>query len=166
VAANFGVLDWPAGLFVFSTAFNSCRATVYVQCRALQRAFPLRALQKFCLFSSAVLTMDDHCSLSPVSAVRRRREIVLLVAGTPTLTCYMCPSKMPDIPALGCQSSLARLSFQVYTHSCLSLNDINLLLIHTYPVKLTQHPTSDSKSYVTTDSQSASLSWCQAPIWG
>jgi hypothetical protein len=52
-----------------------------------------------------VLTMDDHCSLSPteagvylaissmsqiplaaVPAVRRRREIVLLVVDTPTLT--------------------------------------------------------------------------------
>jgi hypothetical protein len=30
VAADFGVLDWPAGVLAFSTAFNSCRATVYV----------------------------------------------------------------------------------------------------------------------------------------
>jgi hypothetical protein len=34
----------------------------------------------------------------------------------------MCLSKMPDIPALGCQPSLAWFSFQVYTHSCLLLN--------------------------------------------
>jgi hypothetical protein len=73
----------------------------------------MRALQKFWLFSSAVLTMDDHCSLSPieagvypaissmshiiitaVSAVRQRRKIVLLGVGTPTLTSYMCPFKI------------------------------------------------------------------------
>jgi hypothetical protein len=126
VAVDFGVLDWPAGVLAFSTAFNSCTVTVYVPYRALNRFFPLRTLQKFCLFSSAVLTMDDHYSLSPteagvylaissmsriiltgVSAVHRRQEIVLLVVGTLTLTCYMCPSKMPDIPALGCEPSLA-----------------------------------------------------------
>jgi hypothetical protein len=28
-----------------------------------------------------------------------------------------------------------------------------------------QHMSSQSQSYITTDSQLASLSWCQAPIW-
>jgi hypothetical protein len=68
MAADFGVLDWPAGLHSFSTAFNSCRATVYMPYRALNRFFPLRNLQKFCLFSSAVLMVDNHCSLSPTEA--------------------------------------------------------------------------------------------------
>jgi hypothetical protein len=41
---------------------------LYVQYRALNRVFPVRALQEFCLFSSAVLTMDGHCLLSPTEA--------------------------------------------------------------------------------------------------
>jgi hypothetical protein len=68
VAADFGVLDWPAGGLASSMAFNSCRVTVYVPYRALNRGFPVRALRKFCLFPSAALTMDDHCSLSPTGA--------------------------------------------------------------------------------------------------
>jgi hypothetical protein len=68
VAADFGVLDWPAGEFAFSVAFNWCRATVYAPYRALNRVFPVRTLQKFCLFFSAMLTMDDHCLLSPTEA--------------------------------------------------------------------------------------------------
>jgi hypothetical protein len=66
MAADFGVLDSPAGVFAFSTALNSCRETVYVPYRALNRVFPVRALQNFLL--SAALTMDDHCSLSPTEA--------------------------------------------------------------------------------------------------
>jgi hypothetical protein len=68
VAADFGFLNWPAGVLAFSAAFNSCKATVYVPCRALNRFLPLRTLQKFCVFSSAVLTMVDHYSLSPTEA--------------------------------------------------------------------------------------------------
>jgi hypothetical protein len=63
VAADFGVLNGPAGVLAFSTAFKSCRATVYVPYKALKRFFPLRTLQKFCLISSAVLMMVDHCSV-------------------------------------------------------------------------------------------------------
>jgi hypothetical protein len=44
VATDFGVLDWPANVLAFSTAFNSCRATVYVPYRALNKFFPLRTL--------------------------------------------------------------------------------------------------------------------------
>jgi hypothetical protein len=77
----------------------------------------VRVLQKFCFFSSAALTIDDHCFASPIelecdlprprwrrvlstaiSAVRRRREIDLLAVGTPTSTSYVYASKMPDIP--------------------------------------------------------------------
>jgi hypothetical protein len=68
VAADFVVLDWAAGVLAFSMAFNSCRSTVYVPYRSLNKFFPLGTLQKFCQFSSAVLTMDDHCSLSPTEA--------------------------------------------------------------------------------------------------
>jgi hypothetical protein len=68
VAADFGAFDWPAGVFTFSMAFNLCIANVYVKYRALNRFFPVRAFQKFCIFSSAVLTIDDHCSLSPTEA--------------------------------------------------------------------------------------------------
>jgi hypothetical protein len=37
--------DGAAWLLAFSMAFNSCNATVYVPYRALNRVFPLRALQ-------------------------------------------------------------------------------------------------------------------------
>jgi hypothetical protein len=67
VAANFGVLDWPVRILALITASNSWRATVYVPYRALNRLFPLRALQRFCLFS-AVFTMAEHCSLSATEA--------------------------------------------------------------------------------------------------
>jgi hypothetical protein len=56
--------------------------------------------------------MDDYCTLSTteaVSAVYRRREIILLVTGIPTLTSDVSPSKMIDILALRCQPSSARL---------------------------------------------------------
>jgi hypothetical protein len=90
---------------------------VYVPHKVINSFFPLRTLQKLCLFSSTVLTMDDHCSLLPaeavvylaissmsritytaVSAVRRHSKIVLLDFCTPTLTCYKGSSKMSDIP--------------------------------------------------------------------
>jgi hypothetical protein len=79
--------------------------------------------------------------------VRQRREIFLLVVGTPTLICYICPSKMSDIPALGRQSSLAWTYFQVYTNTCLSMNYTNSLLIHKQPEKRTQRPTSDNSFF-------------------
>jgi hypothetical protein len=63
--AHLVVSDLPAGLLAFSRAFNTCRATVYVPYRALNRVFPFKALQKVSLFSSAMFTMEDHCSLSP-----------------------------------------------------------------------------------------------------
>jgi hypothetical protein len=37
---------------------------------------------------------------------------------------------------------------------------------HFNPLKTVSESESESESYVTTDGQSASLSWCQAPIWG
>jgi hypothetical protein len=68
VAADVGVLGWPAGVIVFSAVFNPCRVTVYLPLRALNMFFPLRTLQKFCLFSSTFLTVDEHCSHSPTEA--------------------------------------------------------------------------------------------------
>jgi hypothetical protein len=68
VAADIGALDWSVGVLAFSTAFNSCRVIVYVPYRPLNGVVPLRALRKFCLFSSAVLTMDGNRSLSPAEA--------------------------------------------------------------------------------------------------
>jgi hypothetical protein len=137
VAVDFCVLDWPAGILAFSTAPNSCWAAVYMPYRALNRVFPVWALQKFCLFSSALLTMDDHCSLSPTKAgvylaISSMSQITVnscfscvSASGNCPISCwysdfitfYMCPPKMPDIPALGCQPSLAWLSFQLYIHS-------------------------------------------------
>jgi hypothetical protein len=44
------------------------------------------------------------------------------------------------------------------------------LFLHLWEPPIVQNrqlpPFSKSQSYVTTDGQSASLSWCQAPIWG
>jgi hypothetical protein len=68
LAAHLAVSDLPAGLLAFSRVFDSCRAIFYVPYWALNRVFPLRALQKFCLFSSAMFTMEDHCSLSATEA--------------------------------------------------------------------------------------------------
>jgi hypothetical protein len=68
MAADFGALDWPVRVLAFNTVFNSYRATVYLPYRALNRFYPLRTLQKFYQFSSAVLMMDEHCSLSPTEA--------------------------------------------------------------------------------------------------
>jgi hypothetical protein len=65
VAADFGVLAWLAGVLALSTAFNSWWASLYVPQKALNMVFPLKPLQKICLFSSAEITMADHCSLSP-----------------------------------------------------------------------------------------------------
>jgi hypothetical protein len=148
VAADFGVLDWPAGVFAFSTAFNSCRATVYVQYRALNRVFPMRALQKFCLFSSTVLTVDDHCSLS-----RTEAGVYLAISSISQITlnsCFSCASASGICPIscwysdfLTCVRPKCLLSrhwdishlwydspFEVCTHSCLSLNYTNSFLIH------------------------------------
>jgi hypothetical protein len=57
LAEHLVVSDLPARLLAFSRAFNSCRATVYVPYRALNRVYPFRDLQKFTLFSSAMFTM-------------------------------------------------------------------------------------------------------------
>jgi hypothetical protein len=95
-AADFVVLDWPAGVFAFNTAFNSCTATVYVQYTALNRVFPVRALQKFCLFSAALLTMDDHCSLSPTEA-----GVYLAISSTSQITLssfFSCASASGNCP--------------------------------------------------------------------
>jgi hypothetical protein len=82
IAPDFGVLDWPAGVLSF------CTANVYVPYRALNRFFPLRTLQKFCLFSSAVLMMVDHCSLSPTEA-----GVYLAISSMSRITlssCFSC----------------------------------------------------------------------------
>jgi hypothetical protein len=44
VAEHLGVSDWPVGVLAFSTAFKSCRVTVYVPQRPLNRVLPVRAL--------------------------------------------------------------------------------------------------------------------------
>jgi hypothetical protein len=136
VAADFRVLDWPARVLVINTAFNTCRVTVYVPYSVLNRVFPVRALQKFCLLPSATLTMDDHCSLSPTEAgvypgtssmSQSTLNICFSCASASgncpisgwysELTSYGSPFKMTEIPSPGCQ-----LSFALCTHSCLSIN--------------------------------------------
>jgi hypothetical protein len=44
VAADLSILGWPTGVLAFSTDLNSCRATMCVPYRVLNRVFPLRAL--------------------------------------------------------------------------------------------------------------------------
>jgi hypothetical protein len=65
-------------------------------------------------------------------------------------------SKKHSVPEIG---SVSVLRWEVKTHTLLSL------LEEASPNHWTTYQ-SHSHSYVTTDGQSASLSWCQAPIWG
>lgn len=124
VVAGFVVFDWPARVLAFSTPFNSCRATVYVLYRALNRVFPVWALQKFCPLSSAVLTIDvtvTHRSWRLPATSSMSQSILnscfrcVSASGNcpisrrySTLTSYVYLSKMPDTPALGCQPSLGK----------------------------------------------------------
>jgi hypothetical protein len=58
--------------------------------------------------------------------------------------------------------------FFYFIHSFLNyrIRDTSIVILIRYIVKGRGYLHSQSQSYVTTDGQSASLSWCQAPIWG
>jgi hypothetical protein len=62
--AACGVILLPVVVLTFSSAFNSCKATVYVPYSALKSVFPDRALQLLVQFSSVVLTTAVHSALS------------------------------------------------------------------------------------------------------
>jgi hypothetical protein len=112
LAAHLVVSDLPAGLLTFSRAFNSCRATVYVSYRALNRVFPFRALQKCCLFSSAMFTMEDQCSLYPTKA--GVYPATSSMSHTTLDSCFSCASASGNCPR-NCQYSdfnVTRLSTQ------------------------------------------------------
>jgi hypothetical protein len=98
LVADFGVLDWPAGVLAISTAYKSWIATVYMLYGTLNRFFPLRTLQKFCLFSSAMLAMDDHCSLPHTEA-----GVYLAISSMTQITlsiCFSCASGSGNCPII------------------------------------------------------------------
>jgi hypothetical protein len=112
LAAHLVISDLPARLLAFSRTLNSCRATVYVPYRALNKVFRFGALQKFCLFSSAMFTMEDHCSLSPTEA--GVYPATFSMSHTTLNSCFSCASASGNWPS-NCRYSdfnVTRLSAQ------------------------------------------------------
>jgi hypothetical protein len=92
VAADFGVLHRAAGVFAFGTVLNSCRATVYMQYRALNRVFPVRP----CRSSACFPPPTAHCTLSPTEA-----GVYLPISSTSQFTlnsCFSCASVSGNYP--------------------------------------------------------------------
>jgi hypothetical protein len=59
---------YPACALTIRTTFSLFSLTVYLPQRGQKIGFPFRALQKFALFSSALITIEVHSELSPTLA--------------------------------------------------------------------------------------------------